>query len=751
MVAIKRYLINKDILLFVLAFIAVGGGIYFRKLPYLMDDGAFFLRYAVNMAHGYFWKWNIGGPPVWGASAPLWPLPIAILIVIGIKPVLSLYIVSVLTSIAAFILLYYTIRKSFGLTAALAFIVLLVLDSSIMLFSINGLESPLTFLLIALAFYGLNEEKGDLFIGIVAGILMVHKIDMIPIGLILLLCHGIICKRIPKKAVLVAAAIALAWYVFAWIYFGYPLPNSFLTKAFHQGALKHITSKDWIIRLVFLQGTHEYYSILFVIGCIFLFFQKRTLLLFLLSVLLIPVAGYTIKPPFEPYNWYGMPSILALIIIASIGCFNLRAPFINKKIKPVYIVLPLIVLLTIKSEYLGTQFLKSSTYCYEGDRTNAGIWVSKNTPSDATVLTAWGNPAYFSNRDYIYDDSFLNRKYEKGDLIKKYKPDILILQGNPESTPWSSRFGMGNTDGYSVVRVFEDTFAHDIDKNYYFSVLARNDYISKLNINFRDLDKLSRDTQYNIEKINESVAVPTKDVFVDKSSSYFVIKGWAVDSSTNEPAKSVTAEIDGERLYPILGYGVSRPDVAQYYHNDKYEYTGFDWGIPVKDLSSGEHILRLRIINSDGTGYYYSKPYKIYVDTLKDYFDNIKQLPNQTQCSIDSINGNTEWKQPDLPVEIKYSEKVLTLSGWAVDSSTKEAAKGVVAEIDGKLYSLQYGINRPDLVKGFKNKNYLNAGFNGNINIDNLKPGVYQLRLRIINSNGNGYYCSRPYKINLKG
>ncbi|HLX88067.1 MAG TPA: hypothetical protein VKR22_06385, partial [Acidimicrobiales bacterium] len=60
--------------------------IRYRLGPELHDDGAFFLRYAINMAHGHFWVWNPGHSPVWGASAPLWPLLVAGPIAAGADP-----------------------------------------------------------------------------------------------------------------------------------------------------------------------------------------------------------------------------------------------------------------------------------------------------------------------------------------------------------------------------------------------------------------------------------------------------------------------------------------------------------------------------------------------------------------------------------------------------------------------------------------------------------------------------------------
>jgi hypothetical protein len=57
-----------------------------QRTPYLEDDAAFFLRYAENIAAGHGWRWNVEEPPVWGASAPLWPVPVALGIRLGLAP-----------------------------------------------------------------------------------------------------------------------------------------------------------------------------------------------------------------------------------------------------------------------------------------------------------------------------------------------------------------------------------------------------------------------------------------------------------------------------------------------------------------------------------------------------------------------------------------------------------------------------------------------------------------------------------------
>jgi hypothetical protein len=78
----------------------------------------------------------------------------------------------------------------------------------------------------------------------------------------------------------------------------------------------------------------------------------------------------------------------------------------------------------------------------------------------------------------VIDGSFLNRRFETGDLIQKYRPEILVLQNNPGSTPMDPVFAATKGEGYKVVKVFDQTYSKGMD--YFFVVLAREDVIDKI-------------------------------------------------------------------------------------------------------------------------------------------------------------------------------------------------------------------------------------------------------------------------------
>lgn len=142
---------------------------------------------------------------------------------------------------------------------------------------------------------------------------------------------------------------------------------------------------------------------------------------------------------------------------------------------------------------------------HERDRAEAGRWVNAHTPKDFKVLTYWGNPAFYSEREVI-DGSFLNRKFEEGNLLEKYRPEIVVLQANPDTNPMQPNYWIMDK-GYKVVKVFDTTFNHGMP--YFFSVLARADIIDRLTDVSPPLDYLSLfsniklGNKYGILKVND--------------------------------------------------------------------------------------------------------------------------------------------------------------------------------------------------------------------------------------------------------
>jgi hypothetical protein len=74
--------------------------------------------------------------------------------------------------------------------------------------------------------------------------------------------------------------------------------------------------------------------------------------------------------------------------------------------------------------------------------------------------------------------------------------------------------------------------------------------------------------------------------------------GWAVDQKDGKAAGGVFFNIDGKSDIPAL-YGLDRPDVANYFKNSKYRYSGFFASVDISIIGRGQHTLSIKVISND--------------------------------------------------------------------------------------------------------------------------------------------------------
>jgi hypothetical protein len=448
------------------------------------DDAAFFLKYADNFSKGYFWTWNINEDPIWGASAPLFPLLISIPIVFGIESISALLTVSILFGVMAFVLTALYFYRSTNYFYSLIFIFLAISDSHLMWYSgTSGLESPLTIFLISSVVFILFYEKQlvkyhfkyfnlfEFLLAFTTALLAINKLDLLPIAFSIFFINWFFDKKFQLKIFMLFLLLTISWYFFAYIYFGSPFPNSFATKAFFQDQPKVIDWK-WFSYFVFIDNRN--FLLTPFIFFSFIFFDKynihqKKITLFLLLIICIHTIAYSIKYPFEPYTWYAMPSFFASKILITHGLFNFYSVIVKIKrfkisiLRYVILLFLFFIFLSFSNEQVKVAKSIKHYITFEKDRVSTGKWVSKNTPKDFNVFTYWGNCAYFSDRNVI-DGSFLNRKFEKGDIIYKYQPDVLIVDP-------------GYRQNYTLVKIIDE--AKKIGVDYPFGIHIRNDLVSQ--------------------------------------------------------------------------------------------------------------------------------------------------------------------------------------------------------------------------------------------------------------------------------
>lgn len=274
--------------------------------------------------------------------------------------------------------------------------------------------------------------------------------------------------------------------------------------------------------------------------------------------------------------------------------------------------------------------------------------------------------------------------------------------------------------------------------------------------NLSALSQHSGTTRFSIDTINQLPVHKHSDstpVSLAANTESLIVTGWAIDMQADSPASAVYVDIDGT-LYPTL-YGNDRQDVAEFLQNPAYTPCGFLAHIPISTVGPGQHTLSLKIVASDGKTWYGSdSSLPVHVGsptepteptTLPAQPPDLSSLnlrSHSTRFSIDTINQETVYNRDEnTPLRIPTDTRVLTISGWAVDIPADSPASAVYVDIDGTLYPTQYGSNRQDVADFLEDRAYTPCGFHTEIPISAVGPGQHTLSLKIVASDGSGYYA----------
>ncbi len=127
----------------------------------------------------------------------------------------------------------------------------------------------------------------------------------------------------------------------------------------------------------------------------------------------------------------------------------------------------------------------------------------------------------------------------------------------------------------------------------------------------------------------------------------------------------------------------------------------------------------------------------------------IASLPGQdcpADLHVDFIN---EYSAPyrGQGREIVVQSDSIEVKGWAVDRDAHSLASAVLADVDGRLFPLTYGMVRTDVALALKDPVYVYAGFQGSITGPGLRPGKNMLSFVMVNSGETGICRTRPLAI----
>lgn len=212
-------------------------------LSWLADDAFITFRVCENFINGDGLRWNID-ERVQVYTNPLWLFLNACFFWVTNEIYLTAHFVAITTSLVT-VLIVLQVDRILPQAKALI-LILFLLSRSFMHYSSSGLENPLSHLLAALfAIEYLSGPKPRLSrLVLLLSLAMVNRLDLVVL-LLPGLCWAISTQFQMKnlaRAALSAWPIML-WLLFATIYYGSPLPNTFFAK------LAHGLTRDEMLRL----------------------------------------------------------------------------------------------------------------------------------------------------------------------------------------------------------------------------------------------------------------------------------------------------------------------------------------------------------------------------------------------------------------------------------------------------------------------------------------------------------------------
>ncbi|HEX4713067.1 hypothetical protein [Phenylobacterium sp.] len=96
------------------------------------------------------------------------------------------------------------------------------------------------------------------------------------------------------------------------------------------------------------------------------------------------------------------------------------------------------------------------------------------------------------------------------------------------------------------------------------------------------------------------------------------------------------------------------------------------------------------------------------------------------------------------------ADRPIRLEGFGFDPVAKAPAKGVDVVVDGKAYGTTYGRARQDVASYFKTPGLLNVGFTTTLPAATLPPGPHTAVVRVVATDGKGYYEGVPIRFEVK-
>jgi hypothetical protein len=303
------------------------------------DDAWIHFRYARNIARGNGFVFN-AGERVLGSGGLLWEVVLAPLAFVSGERAFP-YAVSVLNFVllvGCAVVAWRTLAALVPSWFALLVAAVLVAHGPLVVSSIGGMETTFLCLGYLVTFWALVHGRFTLA-SLVAGAAVCVRIESAPLAIATVLAASTAGRREFVRAVVAAVSLPAASYLFAWFYFGSPVPTSTLAKRIVYVAPPYLTLQTCLAellnifafqRLMPFEGSHPFvanmvgsalWGVLVWRGWAFLWRRSRVASL----VVLQPLGAFAFYAATNPlmFRWYVVTFAPLATMFAILGLADL--------------------------------------------------------------------------------------------------------------------------------------------------------------------------------------------------------------------------------------------------------------------------------------------------------------------------------------------------------------------------------------------------------------------------------------------
>ena len=409
------------------------------------DDPFITYRYSANLLAGRGFVYN-PGLRVLSTTTPLYALLLALVgLAVPDLPLTSNLLGAVSLAAGGLILHRLSHRRQ---SPAVGWAALLLYPTWPLLYTTLGGEMPL-YLLFCLGTLLAYAEARYALVGVLGGLALLSRADAGVLLALLGLWHLLRRPRqLPWRALAALGIVILPWVLFAWSYFGSPLPVTLAAKQ-HQARLPGCPSfAAGFVQLVSGYSSYWQYwmaAALAGLGIIYAAGWHRRWLL----VLAWPVAYFVSYAALgvSRYFWYYAPLVPGVVVAIGLGAAACQAVLSRLTNRWLGGLLAIVLLVLFAAFHVGRlEWLRSRPDHRVLIYRAAGEWLRQNTPGESSVGTLEvGIIGYYSMRpmvdfagliqpevaqrlgpDFTYEDAALW-------AVEQYRPDYLVL--NPTWFP----------------------------------------------------------------------------------------------------------------------------------------------------------------------------------------------------------------------------------------------------------------------------------------------------------------------------